>query len=292
MIRSMTGFGAATGRVGTQRITVELRTVNHRFFNPHVKLPSSLTRWEADVREQLRRSIARGNVTISARIEREASAPLSVDEERFAGYVAQLRDLQQRHGLSEELGVGTVLRMPEVFSASNQQEEGPDSPSELLAVVTEALEALTLMREAEGERLAAVLEERIASAETTLDLIAARAPVRLVEERDRLRESVRELTEGVDVDPARLAQEIAFLADRLDVAEEIDRFRAHIEAFRAALRTPSAEPVGKRLGFLLQEMLREANTTGSKARDAEMMHHVVAVKEELERIAEQVENVE
>lgn len=291
MIRSMTGFGAATGRVGTQRVTVELRTVNHRFFNPHVKLPPSLTRWEAEVRERLRRSIARGNVTLTARTEREAAAPLSIDEQRFAGYVSQLRDLQQRHGLSEELGVGTVLRMPEVFSSATQ-DESPDSPDELIAVVGSALEALTRMREGEGERLGAVLEERITAAEETLALIAARAPARLVEERDRLRESVRELANGVDVDPARLAQEVAMLADRLDVSEEIDRFRAHIEAFRAALHAPSSESVGKRLGFLLQEMLREANTTGSKARDAEMMHHVVAVKEELERIAEQVENVE
>lgn len=291
MIRSMTGFGAATGRVGTQRVTVELRTVNHRFFNPHVKLPSSLTRWEADVREQLRRAIARGNVTLTARAEREAAQPLSIDEERFAGYVTQLRELQRRHGLSEELGVGTVLRMPEVFSSSSQ-EATPESPEELTTVVGGAIEALTRMREAEGERLAAVLEERVDTVEGALDLIAARAPARLVEERDRLRGSVRELADGMDVDPARLAQEVAFLADRLDVAEEIDRFRAHIAAFRAALRSPAEEPVGKRLGFLLQEMLREANTTGSKARDAEMMHHVVGVKEELERIAEQVENVE
>lgn len=288
----MTGFGAATGRVGTQRVTVELRTVNHRFFNPHVKLPPSLTRWEPEVREQLRRSIARGNVTLTARAEREAASPLSVDEARFAGYVTQLRDLQRRHGLSEELGVGTVLRMPEIFSNSATEEESVGSPEELTAVVGEALEALTRMREAEGERLAAVLEDRIAAAEGTLEQIAARAPARLVEERDRLRESVRDLSGGVDVDPARLAQEIAILADRLDVSEEIDRFRAHVAAFRAALRTPSAEPVGKRLGFLLQEMLRETNTTGSKSRDAEMLHHVVAVKEELERIAEQVENVE
>lgn len=291
MIRSMTGFGAATGRVGTQRVTVELRTVNHRFFNPHVKLPSSLARWEVDLREQLRRTIARGNVTLSARAEREAAAPLAVDEERFAGYVTQLRDLQKRHGLSEELGVGTVLRMPEVFSSATR-DDAPESVDELSAVVGAALEALTRMREAEGERLATVLEERIAAVERTLEAIAARAPARLVEERDRLRESVRELADGVDVDPARLAQEVALLADRLDVSEEIDRFRAHIAAFRTALRAPAREPVGKRLGFLLQEMLREANTTGSKARDAEMMHHVVAVKEELERIAEQVENVE
>jgi uncharacterized protein YicC (UPF0701 family) len=268
MIRSMTGFGAATGHVGSQRVTVELRTVNHRFFNPHVKLPPSLSRWEPDVREQLRRSIARGNVTLTARAEREAAGPLSIDETRFGGYVEQLRDLQRRHGLSEELGVGTVLRMPEVFTGDGG-DEGPESPDELKAVVADALGALTRMREAEGARLATLLEER-----------------------NRLRESVRELTDGVDIDPGRLAQEIALLADRLDVSEEIDRFRSHVVAFRAALRSPSREPVGKRLGFLLQEMLREANTTGSKARDAEMMHHVVSMKEELERIAEQVENVE
>jgi len=291
MIRSMTGFGAATGRVGAQRVTVELRTVNHRFFNPHVKLPSSFTRWEAEVREQLRRSIARGNVTLTARAERDATAPLAIDESRFAGYVTQLRDLQQRHALAAEIGVDTVLRMPEVFSSS-AQEEAPESPDELTALVGEALQALTRMRDAEGERLSSVLEERVDLVAATLDRIAERAPARLVAERERLGESVREIAGGVDVDPTRLAQEIAFLADRLDVAEEIDRFRAHIEAFRAALRAPSREPVGKRLGFLLQEMLREANTTGSKARDAEMMHHVVAVKEELERIAEQVENVE
>jgi uncharacterized protein (TIGR00255 family) len=287
----MTGFGAATGRVGTQRVTVELRTVNHRFFNPHVKLPSSFSRWEADVRELLRRSIARGNATLTARAERDAAAPLAIDEDRFAGYVTQLRDLQQRHGLATEIGVDTVLRMPEVFSSSTQ-EEVPESPDELTSLVGEALDALTRMREAEGERLAAVLEGRVSLVAGTLDRIAERAPARLVEERERLSESVREIAGGVDVEPARLAQEIAFLADRLDVAEEIDRFRAHIEAFRAALHAPSREPVGKRLGFLLQEMLREANTTGSKARDAEMTHHVVAVKEELERIAEQVENVE
>lgn len=291
MIRSMTGFGAATGSVGSQRVTVEMRTVNHRFFNPHVKLPPSLSRWEVEVREQLRRSIARGNITVSARTEREDSAPLAIDEERFAGYVEQLRALQKRHSLGEELVIGTVLRMPEIF-AGGSADETPDTPDELTAVVASALEALTLMREAEGARLAALLEERIAAAEATLDLIATRAPLRLVEERDRLRQSVRELTDGVDVDPARLAQEIAVLADRLDVSEEIDRFRSHVEAFRAALRKQSHEPVGKRLGFLLQEMLREANTTGSKARDAMMTHHVVAIKEELERIAEQVENVE
>jgi uncharacterized protein (TIGR00255 family) len=137
-----------------------------------------------------------------------------------------------------------------------------------------------------------VLRERLSAVSERIERIAARAPERLVEERERLRESVRELAQGVNVDEARLAQEIAILADKMDVSEEIDRFRAHVQAFEDALEQPSKDPVGRRLSFLMQEMLRETNTTGSKARDAVMLHEVVAVKEELERIAEQIENIE
>jgi uncharacterized protein (TIGR00255 family) len=148
------------------------------------------------------------------------------------------------------------------------------------------------MRGAEGARIADVLRERVALMEAAYGRIAERAPSRLVEQRDRLRAAVRELADGVAVDEGRLAQEVAVLADRLDVSEEIDRFRAHVAAFRGLLDDAGAEPVGKRLGFLLQEMLREANTTGSKANDAGMLVEVVLVKEELERVREQVENVE
>lgn len=291
MIRSMTGYGSATGVVGARRVTVEVRTVNHRFFNPNIKLPLALARWEGDVREALRRGVARGHVALAARMERDGAGTVAVDEERFAGYVERLRALQQRHHLSGDLDVATVLRLPEVLSGDEAGEDAA-SPAELLDVVERALAALTRMREEEGARLAVLLRERIATVEEALGRIAARAPERLVAERERMRRSVRELSEGVDVDPARLAQELAVQADRLDVAEELDRFGAHIQAFRASLDAGGSARVGKRLSFLLQEMLREANTTGSKARDAVMVHDVVAIKEELERIAEQVENVE
>ncbi|MGH7626609.1 MAG: YicC/YloC family endoribonuclease [Gemmatimonadaceae bacterium] len=287
----MTGYGTAMGAVGSQRVTVELRTVNHRFFNPNIKLPSALSRWEGEVRDALRKAIARGHVSLTARLERDNAAPARVDEERFAAYAAQLRALQSRHGFTETLDMRTVLRMPDVMSGDTL-DELPASPSDLLAIVRTALESLEQMRDAEGVRLAAILEERAASLEQAMGRIAVRAPGRLLAERDRLRQNVRELADGVDVDPMRLAQEIAVMADRLDVSEEIDRFRAHLDAFRAALHASDRSPVGKRLGFLLQELLREANTTGSKARDTAMMHDVVAVKEELERMAEQVENVE
>jgi uncharacterized protein (TIGR00255 family) len=289
----MTGFGAADGSVGGYRVNVELRTVNHRFFNPSIKLPALFAPWEADVREALRRRVARGHVTMFARVERDATAaPAAVDEVRFAAYVAQLRDLAARHGLADTLDVATILRLPDVLSATAAEDVAIGSAGELVAIVDAAAVAMTAMREEEGGRLSTVLLERIGVVDDALGRLAQRAPTRLVEQRDRLRTAVRELTEGVGVDEQRLAQEIAILADRLDVNEELDRFRSHVTAFRAALVEPTGEPVGKRLGFLLQEMLREANTTGSKANDAEMLLDVVLIKEELERIREQVENLE
>ena len=285
----MTGFGSAEGLVGGSRVSVELRTVNHRFFSPSIKLPSDLSRWEPEVREALRRKIARGHVTLSARTERTSSAS-SIDEQRFASYVAMLRDLRERHGLDGPIDVATVLRMPDVLASAEDGEEG--TAAEVTAIVESAIESLTRSRGEEGRRLAGYLLERLGIVDGALSRIAARAPERIVAQRDRLRESVRVLTEGMGVDEQRIAQEIAILADRLDVQEELQRFGSHIVAFRAALEQGGGEPVGKRLGFLLQEMLREANTTGSKANDAVMLQDVVTIKEELERIREQVENLE
>jgi uncharacterized protein (TIGR00255 family) len=272
-------------------VTLELRTVNHRFFNPSIKLPSALSQWEGELREQLRKGIARGHVTATARIERAANEVQAIDEQKVARYAELLRGLQRRHGLDGPVDVATILRFPDVLG-SGQDQESAGTAAEVQQLANEALGALTRMREVEGARLAALLDERITIVEGALDRIAQRAPARLVAERERLTKSVRELTDGVDLDPQRLAQEIALLADRLDVSEEVDRFRSHVSAFRETLASGKKEPVGKRLGFLLQEMLREANTTGSKSRDAAMLHDVVAVKEELERIAEQVENIE
>ncbi len=292
----MTGFGAADGDVGGGRVSVEVRSVNHRFFSPSIKLPGVLARWESEVRDAMRRSVTRGHVTVSARFERDGqddtlAAP--IDEARFGAYVAQLRGLQERHELGNALDVATILRMPDLFAAAAGREELPaEAAGQLVAIVERAVQALLVMRGAEGERLVAYLDDRLGLIESALGRIAERAPERVIEQRDRLRAAVRELTDGLAVDEHRLAQEIAHLADRLDVQEELSRFRAHIAAFRSALASPQPDGVGKRLGFLLQEMLREANTTGSKGNDAAIVADVLLVKEELERIREQVENLE
>lgn len=302
MIRSMTGFGAADGRVGAARVTVEVRTVNHRFFSPTLKLPGALARWEGEVREALRLRVARGHVTLFARHERDAAADRAVafDGARVDAYLREAAALVARHrslfdagGIAPTVELGALLRHAESADMPAEDAGAPEgTAAELLAVVEQATAALAAMREAEGRRLAGILHQRIDAVEGALARIAERAPARLVAQRDRLRASVRELTDGVGVDEQRLAQEIAILADRLDVAEELDRFGLHLTAFRAALDDDGQEPVGKRLGFLLQEMLREANTTGSKAGDAAVLHEVVQIKEELERLREQVENVE
>ena len=286
----MTGFGLATGPVGGGDVTAEVRSVNHRFFSPTIKLPNELARWEGDVRDLMRARIPRGHVTLVVRTERTgAPAPL-IDERRFAGYVEQLRLLQERHGLGGTVDVATVLRMPDVFAAADRGESVVGYATELVAVVERAIDMLTTSRAEEGGRLVTYLLGRLAAIEETLDRISERAPKRLLAQRDRLRSQVRELTDGVAVDDQRIAQEIAILADRLDVSEEMSRFASHLAAFRAALA--KEEGVGKRLGFLTQEMLREANTTGSKANDAAILQDVIRVKEELERVREQVENLE
>lgn len=292
MISSMTGFGAADGVAGGARVAVEIRTVNHRFFSPSLKLPAAYGRWEGELRELLRQRIARGHVTLSVRIDRDPSASLSsIDETRFAAYLTAVRELQKKHSLEGPIDISTILRLPDVV-ASPSEVVAADAGEALTSIVKQAVDALVAMRQAEGAQLAAFLAERVSLVESALARVQTRAPVRLREQHDRVRRTVSDLVGGAGADPQRIAQEIAILADRLDVTEELDRFRSHLSAFRETAAARTSEPVGKRLGFILQEMVREANTIGSKASDAEIQEDVIGIKEELERIREQVENLE
>ena len=290
MISSMTGFGAADGLVGDARASVEIRTVNHRFFSPNLKLPAAFGRWEGEIRELLRQKIARGHVTLTARIDRDSTAPV-IDETRLAHYLTALKALQKKHKLAGELDLATLLRLPDVIAAPSD-EIAPGDGDALVALVAKAADNLAKMRKAEGAQLSGFLLERLDVIESRLARTEKRAPVRLREQHERIKRTVGELIGGAGADPQRIAQEIAILADKLDVAEELDRFRSHLSAFRETTRSKTSDPVGKRLGFILQEMLREANTIGSKANDAPILEDVIAIKEELERIREQVENLE
>ena len=287
----MTGFGSAEASVGSHRIAVEIRSVNHRFFSPSIKVPSALARFEAEIRETLRERIARGHVTASVRLGSDLESGPRLDGARIAAYAEQVAEIGRSLGIAEPIHLDTLLRLPQVVT-TEEVTEVPLTADAVLPVVRQAAEQMDEMRAVEGAKLKAIILDRLKAIESAMQRVADRAPARVLEQRDRLRKAVTSLMEGALPDESRIAQEIAMLADRLDVAEEIARFATHISAFRATLDNPPADGVGKRLGFLLQELLREANTTGSKANDAAITADVLAIKEDLERIREQVENLE
>lgn len=296
MIRSMTGYGDAEADSPAGRIRAEIRTVNHRYFSANLKLSSVFERYEPQVREWLRGHFPRGHVNFSLRLEGAASAdgeaPLMLDEVRAANYVQLLRSLQQKFDLPGEVDLALVTRMGDLFRTTEEGATVAIEPDALRVVVDAAARAAIAMREDEGRRLERDLEERLQAMERAIAVIAERAPERLVYERDRLRKAISELAGDVAIDDERIAREIAFMAERWDISEELVRLGSHIELFRETLAASAEEPVGKRLGFLTQEMHRETNTIGSKANDAVIEHRVIAIKEELERLREQIENIE
>ena len=297
MIRSMTGFGEGEGVTPAGRLRVELRTVNHRYLNVNTRLPTALTRWEGEIREWLRKYFVRGHVNCTVRLDRDSSptAALGVrlDPEKVAGYLALFAQLRDQYGVAGEPDVSLMTRFGDIFVRDEPDAESMEiSADEFRAVIESAALATLVMRGEEGRRLQVDLDGRLAAIERALSEIAEIAPERLRSERDRLRAAVKELAGGINVDEDRIAQEIAFLAERWDINEELVRFAAHIDLFRQLLGASPEEGVGKRLSFLVQEMHREANTIGSKANHAAVAHRVVAIKEEIERLREQVENVE
>jgi uncharacterized protein (TIGR00255 family) len=286
----MTGFGGAEGPVAGRRLRVEIRTVNHRYFNLSARLPSELSALEVELRDRLRRDFDRGHVTAQARWTEnpDAEVVFGLDLERARQVADRLREMQSALKLGGDVTVELVARQPEVMTRGPADAEV--SWSEVEPIVTQAAKECRTMRAREGAALAAELSHRLDLLESSAEQIARRAPERLVRERDRLRAAIAQLLDGRAVDEDRLAQELAFLADKLDITEELVRFRTHVAAAREALK--SDQPVGKRLGFLAQELGREVNTMGSKAGDAEIAQQVVAMKGELEKFREQLENLE
>lgn len=286
----MTGFGAADGEVAGGRLRLEIRSVNHRHLSVQLKVPGSLSDLEGAIREQLRTHFDRGHVTVSGRwLEEPPQADaVTVDVDRARSLVTALRRLARELKLTGKVDVATVARLPEVFRVA-RSETAPDG-SGLVALLDRAAGACIVAREREGAALCADLSARLDALGALARRIAEAAPGRLTRERDRLAAAVGELAGGVAVDQARLAQEIAYLADRLDITEELVRFSAHLGAMKEALGGSGA--AGRRLSFLLQETGREANTMGSKANDAVIAEAVIAMKTELEKLREQVENLE
>jgi uncharacterized protein (TIGR00255 family) len=287
----MTGFGSAEGIVLEGRLRMDIRTVNHRYYNPQMRLPFELAGAESQIREHLRQRLDRGHVSVSARwVEPpHTDSGVTVDLARARQVVAALKELKKKLRLKGEPELAFVARHPEVLTL---QGDGQASVAwtELEPIVEQAARDVLAMREREGRALAVDLTGRLDALDGYARVVDARAPSRLVAEHDRLKRAVAELAGGVAVDAQRLAVEIALLADRVDISEELVRLRTHLTACREALASDGR--VGKQLGFLAQELLREVNTIGSKANDAAITQAVIAMKGELERFREQLENLE
>ena len=295
MIRSMTGYGEAERDSPAGRLRLEVKTVNHRFFNSSIKTPSGFDKYEAQLAEALKRHISRGHVSAYLSLDRgtaEAETPYKPDLVRARAYLDALQALRDELNVPGAVQLSMLANEPSLLRLQQEDRTEGIEPELLTELAEAAAAAVTELRTAEGQRLAADFAERLRAILNLLVGIEARAPQRLREQRDRLREQVRELTEQVEVDEDRLAREIAYLAERWDINEELVRFRSHVELFAEALEGNASEPVGKRLGFLVQEMNREANTIASKANDADIAQAAMGLKEEIERIREQVENVE
>ncbi len=297
MIRSMTGFGEAEEVTAAGVVRVEIKTVNHRFLNANTRTPPGFDRFEADIQSWLRPFLSRGHVTYTLSIDRDTTDANDtlpeLDLERAKRYGELLETLRGELDLEAPVDLSHISRFGEIFRAPERGNASALIEGDVIRRLTEAAAAeVVQLREAEGARLQRDLEEHLQAIEEALTLVEAQAPERLVAERDRLRAAVAELVETHSVDEDRLAREIAYLAEKWDINEEIVRFRSHVELFNEAVQADAGEPVGKRLGFLVQEMNREANTIGSKANDARIAQAAVSLKEEVERLREQLENVE
>ena len=300
----MTGFGTAESDLGEGRVLrVDVRTVNHRHLSTSLRLPAAWESLESVAAARIRAALGRGRVSLAARVVVGTGGDggtgrgaeddgLRLDRERVARAVEMLRRTCADLGVDDRLDASALARLPGAWRTEPGAPEELPSADDFAACVDEALGQVSAMRGEEGRRLEDALRRSLASIAATVDRIERLAPGRLVRQRDRLRERVGALAEDVEVDEDRLAREVAYLATRWDVAEEVVRLRSHVELFGETLDSEEGRPAGKRLEFLAQEMGREANTIGAKANDADIAEAVVSIKEELERVREQAENVE
>ena len=296
MILSMTGFGRASLRLELLGFDIEVRSVNHRHLDARVRVPRMLSTCEADLRARIQQRIARGTVdlNIATSADSAVSARVELDRGVAAEYGRLARELSDIAGVEGSLTVDALMGLPGVARLAEPEILVDELRDALLGEVDRALDALVAMRASEGKAIERDLMLRLDRVEALTDSIDQRSGLVCDAVRDRLRRRTEQLRlETGLLDEARLHQEIVIAADRLDVTEEIVRLRSHIEQFREIVQAAGVGlPVGRRLEFLLQEFGREANTIGSKGSDAPIAHDVVELKAELERIREQVQNIE
>jgi len=292
MIRSMTGYGSAELERDGQRLSAEVRSVNHRYCEVSIRAPRVVSLFEDQIRQLIQERFSRGkfNLTITWGGAGEAGEVLKLNELVADRYVALLEQLKSRYRLEGAPELRTLASLPDIFTWEHSALSDDETWGLVKSVVNAACDNMNGMKAREGAALAQDLANRLQIVRAELDRVVERAPLRPLEARERILTRLKPLLADVEMDPARIAQEVALLADRLDCTEECVRLSAHLDQFRQLIE--GQELAGRKLNFLLQEMNREANTIGSKANDVDIQRAVIVMKEEIERLREQVQNVE
>jgi uncharacterized protein (TIGR00255 family) len=292
MIRSMTGYGSGELERDGQRLTAEIRSVNHRYCEVSIRAPRLVSLFEDQIRQLVQNRFSRGKITLAITWSGagEGGEVLKLNEAAADRYMALLEQLKERYELHSDVDIKTLAALPDIFTWEHTELSDDETWAIVKQVVEDACDSMEAMKSREGKALELDLMHRLELIGRELALVADRAPDRPKEGKDRLEARLQQLLGDVELDPVRLAQEVAMMADRLDCTEECVRLRAHLDQFRQLSAGP--ELAGRKLNFLLQEMNREANTIGSKSNDVDITRAVIVMKEEIERLREQVQNVE
>ena len=292
MIQSMTGFGRCQKTLGSRDITVEIKAVNHRYLEFSSRLPRSLGFIEDKLKAQVQSRIARGKVEVSVTVaEQKGSASrVTLNEGLALSYLEELRIFARKNGLTDDLTLSDFCRLPDLFTTRMEEVDEEALWRDISETADGALDSFIAMRRREGEKLSADLAAKLYNILTLVEAVERRSPETVEAYRQRLYKKLGELLADRQIDDSRVLTEAALFADKVAVDEETVRLRSHIDQFRHILTLE--EPVGRKLDFLVQEMNREANTIGSKAQDAEMARIVVELKSEIEKVREQIQNIE
>jgi uncharacterized protein (TIGR00255 family) len=295
VIKSMTGYGRAEAVLNGRKYIVEIKSLNHRYLELSVRMPVNLALLEPEVKKKVNELIVRGRIDVTIRRENHAgmeeARPLDMNLPLVRNYHDLLVRLKEQFDLKDDITLGMLAGLKDVFVPLESPEDDVAVVWEGLALVlNQALAALTAMRQKEGDALSEDLEARIELIKGYLGEIEACVPRNVLDYQKRLADRVRELMDGMIMDESRLCQEVAMMAEKSDITEEIVRFRSHVRQFLEMLK--SRDAVGRKVDFLIQEMNREVNTIGSKSNDAQISRHVIEIKSELSKLREQVQNIE
>lgn len=292
MIKSMTGYGRAQGSFSGGDITVEVKSVNNRYLDCGVKLPRGYAYLEESIKALVQKSISRGKVDVFVTINAAGAdnVTVSVNTPVAEGYLAAMRQLVEQYGVADDISASVFSRFSDVFLVEKQEQDENEVKSAIGGVVSEALSAFDTMRTREGQALKADLLQKAGGILTLVSRVEERSPITVKAYRERLTAKMQEVLADRQIDEARIIQEAAIYADKVAVDEETVRLRSHVDQLQTMLREGGV--IGRKLDFLMQEMNREANTIGSKGNDVEQARNVVNIKSELEKIREQIQNIE